>query len=517
MKVSGHRTAQFSACLLTIAVLAAVGAAAEETGDKTVTKVTAKDVSEYTAAQLNTDMGLGLTAGAGFDAAQAKSAAERGFGTVKIEGDWSGQVSADGSYTLDEEWLAGLKQSVDAAVGQDMYIVLSLESESDDGRAEVWKQVTECFAKYDRKLMFAGDLSEAESDKNNAGSTAKSNKKTVIQTIRAVKGGEHRVLLVNSADWFSVETDADMMVAVSGENLNVKGTAFTDEDTDMIKTQLGKYELDWIDVGVPAVIDGTAASSFAKADENVKWAETFGSLAKQLGAAAIFDKVGGKDDKAAVKLLDTYKNTVTAGTVLESFDAEKGTKVVNSGYADLKAGAGGKLSCKLTMEELFGDADAEKVTAVRFTGGCGFRLGDEKGKESIKRVLNVDELKGESITITSESTWGRVHYEVLAADRVLEPYTKYLQFTEADESGKCYARAVMMVKEAEAEEASAVKFTFDMNGQSATVSSAKFYRAVSQHGEVLEPEEDHVFVAAVISGIPKEAAENLTISKIELV
>ena len=130
---------------------------------------------------------------------------------------------------------------------------------------------------------------------------------------------------------------------------------------------------------------------------------------------------------------------------------------------------------------------------------------------------NVDELKGESITITSESTWGRVHYEVLAADRVLEPYTKYLQFTEADESGKCYARAVMMVKEAEAEEASAVKFTFDMNGQSATVSSAKFYRAVSQHGEVLEPEEDHVFVAAVISGIPKEAAENLTISKIELV
>ena len=102
MKVSGHRTAQLSACLLTIAVLAAVGAAAEETGDKTVTKVTAKDVSKYTAAQLNADMGLGLTAGAGFDAAQAKSAAERGFGTVKIECDWSGQVSADGSYTLDE-------------------------------------------------------------------------------------------------------------------------------------------------------------------------------------------------------------------------------------------------------------------------------------------------------------------------------------------------------------------------------------------------------------------------------
>ncbi|MBQ9542838.1 cellulase family glycosylhydrolase [Ruminococcus sp.] len=521
MKIKERLTERVAACLLCFGATAVVCADAASTGDTTVTKVTAKDVSKYTAAQLNADMGLGLAANEGFDTAQARSAKDRGLNTVKVSADWSEHVSADGEYTIDADWLAGLKKTVDAAVSQDMYIILEAESKSDDGRSAVWEQLAENFAKYDRKLIFAGDLTEpvtAENDTSGKNNTSdKTEKKSVIQTIRSVKGNEHRVLLLNSADWYDVAADADMMVSVSGESLDVTGTAFTEEDTDMIKTQLGRYELDWLDAGIPVVINGASESSFAKAAENVKWAESFGTLAKQLGVPAVFENIGGKDDKAAVKLLDTYKNGTVTGTVLESFDAEKGTKVVNSGYVDLKLKSGGKITYDLTMEELFGDADAEKVTAVRFTGSCGFRLGSEKGKDSLKRVLTADELKGDSIKITSESSWGRVYYEVLAADKVLEPYTKYLQFTEPDENGKCYARAVMMVKEEDVEDAVSVKFTFDLSGQSASVSSGKFYRAVSQQGEIIDPDDGYVFVAAVISGIPEEAAEDLTITDIELV
>ena len=560
MKISGRSVSAAAALMLTFGILLTIAAGTVSASDETVTKITKKkDVTGYTAAQISSEMGLGLSADDGFDSKQAAAAAGRGFGTIKVTGDWSGHISKDGKYTVDADWLAGIKKTVDAAASQDMYVVLSFDSKNKTSAEQkiVWSQIAESFAKYDRKVIFAGGLADVYADtytdskaeskaesgaesntESKAESKAESNTeskadsvnssankqqggtavKSTINTIRAVKGCENRILLIDADDWYSVDTDANMIVSVSASGFAVNGNIFTDEDDAQLELQFGKLELGWLDYGVPVVIDGAEMSSFPKADENVKWAESFASGAKQLGVPVIFTKVGGKDDKAAVKLLSTYSDTDTTGTVIVTDEAEDKCKVAESGYVTMKAGAGGKTSGSIQLDDLLGDTDREDVKAIRFVSIDGFSFKNDKGFDSVKKLLYLDDIVGDEVVLTcAAGSTAKVRYEVLVEEHTLARDTKYLQFTEADGSGKCYARAVMMIDREEAEQASEVKFTFEIDGQVAAVSSSKFYNAVSQQGEIIKPEDGCVFVAAVIAGVPEEQVKTLTVKDIEIV
>lgn len=96
-------------------------------------------------------MGIGMLLDDTKDiASQVAAAKKKGYGTVKISDGMSGHTEDT------ENWLAGLKKSVDAADEEDMYIVLSLDSEdltAEESR-NIWKQTADLFKKYDRKLLF---------------------------------------------------------------------------------------------------------------------------------------------------------------------------------------------------------------------------------------------------------------------------------------------------------------------------------------------------------------------------
>ncbi|MBQ8966603.1 cellulase family glycosylhydrolase [Ruminococcus sp.] len=517
MKFSGRSLGRTAALLLAVSVLATIGAAAEGTGNEAVTKVTKKDVSKYTAAQISADMGLGLKAGESFDAVQAAAAKNGGFSTVKVSGSWDGLISDDGSFTLDADWLAGLKAKVDAAASQDMYIILELTG-GDYAKGEqkaVWSRVAEEFADYDRKLIFAGDFIEVKpaADKAEDKKDDTADKKTIPQTIRSVKGSENRVLLADAGDWYTLSGEGNIIAGVDAAGFAVKGDAFTDEDAAMIENSFGKIELDWVNAGVPVIIDNAAFSGFAMAEENVKWAESFAEGAKKLGVAAVFDKVGGKEDKAADKLLKTYADTNTTGSVFTLTDTELECEVADTGYIELNGGKG-----SIALDDLFSEVKRDKVKAVRLTCSSGFSVEGEKGSDVVRKVIDIAELTGDSLSLTnSAGGYAKVKYEIFVGEDKLEAYTKYLQFTEPDGSGQVYARAVMMVKYEDIADVSSVKFTFDLDGKEASVNSSKFYHAVSQQGELTEPDEDYVFVAAVISGVPEESVEGFTIKDIELV
>ena len=543
MRTSVRYASGAVALMISVFAVYSMAASAANSGNETVTKITGKDVSAYTAAQLNADMGIGVWEGDSFDKTQAAALKKRGVSTVRIEGDWTGHISTDGKYTVDADWLTGIKKTVDAAVSQDMYTVLSFDSDEKNAAEQkaVWQQLTESFSEYDRKLIFAGDFvdmkadissesmtesktdskteSGADADSSGSGTKETTAPKSVVKTIRAAKGGAKRVLLIDETDWYSVETDVNMMVAVSSAGFAVKGDKFTDEDADKLELQFGRLELSWLDSGVPVVIDNAAVSSFVKNEENVKWAECFAKGAKQLGVPAVFGKLGSKDDKATSALLDTYSQGTTTGTVIVTEEAEKGTKIADSGTIVLKAGTDGSYTASISISGLLGDIDVSKVKAIRLTGADGFHIGKEKGSDKVKQLIYPDKVKGDNVVITSSAASGtrKIYYEILTADDSLKPYTKYLQFTPLDGSGKCYARAVMMVKREEAESASEVKFTFEVYGQKAEIVSEKYYDAVSVQGDTIKPDGGYVFVAAVISGVPDDAAKTLSIRDIELI
>lgn len=145
-----------------------------------------------TAKTIVDDMGLGWNLGNTFDATGGnraniysqetswgnpkvtpeliKAVHDRGFKTIRIPVTWNNHIIKDGSYTINPEFLARIKEVVDYAYDLDMYIILNLHHEAwlniktlDKDYAKVgeeleavWAQIADYFADYDQHLIFEG-------------------------------------------------------------------------------------------------------------------------------------------------------------------------------------------------------------------------------------------------------------------------------------------------------------------------------------------------------------------------
>ncbi len=149
-----------------------------------LTGLSAKDIVD--------DMGLGWNLGNTFDATGGnraniysqetswgnpkvtpeliKAVHDRGFRTIRIPVTWNNHIIKDGSYTINPEFLARIKEVVDYAYDLDMYIILNVHHEAwvnvkdlDKSYAKVgeeleavWSQIADYFADYDQHLIFEG-------------------------------------------------------------------------------------------------------------------------------------------------------------------------------------------------------------------------------------------------------------------------------------------------------------------------------------------------------------------------
>jgi endoglucanase len=101
--------------------------------------------------------------------ANIDAVAKAGFNTIRIPVTWFKVADANNNYTIRADWMARVREVVDYAVANELYIILNTHHDSnifkllDDDMAEsekalerIWAQIAETFREYDEKLVFEG-------------------------------------------------------------------------------------------------------------------------------------------------------------------------------------------------------------------------------------------------------------------------------------------------------------------------------------------------------------------------
>ena len=141
-----------------------------------------------------------------------------GFNAIRIPVSWA--KCADSNYNIRTDWMDRVKQIVDFAVSNDMYIILNTHhdedifkflnrnlEESKKALKKIWEQIAEAFKDYNEKLIFE-DLNEPRTigspSEWNGGTAEERNNLNIlhqifVDTIRASGGNnEKRILMVST-------------------------------------------------------------------------------------------------------------------------------------------------------------------------------------------------------------------------------------------------------------------------------------------------------------------------------
>ncbi|MDE7294557.1 MAG: glycoside hydrolase family 5 protein [Oscillospiraceae bacterium] len=92
----------------------------------------------------------------------------QGFNVLRLPVTWEGKFGEAPDYTIREDWLARVKEVVDYAYANDMFVILNAhheewnnptadnEAAADKILRAIWKQIAEYFKDYNEKLIFEG-------------------------------------------------------------------------------------------------------------------------------------------------------------------------------------------------------------------------------------------------------------------------------------------------------------------------------------------------------------------------
>ena len=316
---------------------------------------TAEELTGMTALDIVAQMGIGWNLGNTFDAtggdpadiyAQEQSwgnpivdealvqrVKEAGFTTIRIPVTWYRHTSTDGTYTINPDFLNRVKEVVDYAYAQDMYVILNMHHEEwiniatlDKDYEQVgvqlaamWKQIAAVFADYDQHLIFEG-MNEprmvgtnVEWNGNQAGYAAVNYLNQVfVETIRTDAQGHNgeRCLMIPGYAASSGKTAmrAITLPTVNGEtarNLIISVHCYSpydfclsDKQVDFdptvrahvtgIDNVFSDVQELFLDKGIPVIIGETSATNTQNNTEaRERWAYYMGSKAAAYGVPII--------------------------------------------------------------------------------------------------------------------------------------------------------------------------------------------------------------------------------------
>ncbi|MGN1416191.1 MAG: cellulase family glycosylhydrolase [Oscillospiraceae bacterium] len=253
---------------------------------------------------------------------------KEGFNTIRIPVTWHNHLDSD--YNISSDWMKRVKEVVDYAISNDMYVILNMhhdnaiydlskaiESESGYNEVEknylkVWTQIADAFKDYDEHLIFES-MNEPHIDGSAAqwnGGTAKErdavNKLNAAFTklIRSSGGNNnYRFLMLpgyaasssdNALNAIKLPDDDRLIVSVHAYSpynfaMNASGTK--------VFSQAEKNELDkffkglndkFVSKGVPVVIGEMGATNKDNLSDRVEWTKYYVKGAKKYGITCIW-------------------------------------------------------------------------------------------------------------------------------------------------------------------------------------------------------------------------------------
>jgi len=279
--------------------------------------------------------------------ANIKAIKDAGFNAVRIPVSWA--KCANRSYIIRKDWMKRVKQVVDYAVDNDMYIILNTHhdegifkfldkdmEESKKAFITIWLQIAETFRNYDEKLIFEG-LNEPRTKGSkaewNGGTIEERNNVNIlnqlfVNTIRAAGGNnDKRILMVSTyaasataAAMNDVIIPSDDMneknkIIISihayepynfamNENSNVKTWSKNNpQDTTPIIERIDRAYTLFVNIGIPVIIGEFGAVDRENEEARAELAEFYVSYAKSKGVKCFW-----WDDGGSFKLLNRGTN-----------------------------------------------------------------------------------------------------------------------------------------------------------------------------------------------------------------
>ena|GEM_PF-1890655 len=321
---------------VTTAAMAAGLAVSLPSAKSTVIEASAASASDYDTAAIVRDMGLGWNLGNSLDCPGGETSwgnprtsrnmilavKAKGFNTIRVPVTWADYM--DSSYTVSGEWMTRVKEVVDYAYDEGMYVILNSHHDEwnkptndnlDRAKTELaalWTQIADEFRDYDYHLIFEG-MNEPRnyggSDEWNDGSeetrqNINTLNKVFIDTVRATGGNNSKRSLMIPGNAASISYTAMNALSSFMDTLSdthviaslhayapyyfamdaYQGVAFNDSFKNELNNLFQSFDSLFLSKGHSVVIGEFSASDWTNTDERVKWAECYANNIKTLGS-----------------------------------------------------------------------------------------------------------------------------------------------------------------------------------------------------------------------------------------
>lgn len=314
--------------------------------------------TKITASELVTDMQVGFNLGNSLDASNAWGSISNeglssetcwsnpkttkkmitaikaeGFNTIRIPVTWHNHLDSD--YNIDSEWMKRVKEVVDYAIDNDMYVIINMHhdnmiydlntaiksssgySKIEKNFLKIWTQIADTFKNYDEHLIFES-MNEPRIEGSAAewnGGTAK--ERDVINKLNAAftelirkSGGnnKYRFLMLpayaasssdNALNDVKLPDDDRIILSVHAYNpynfaMNASGTKKFSQSEKNELDSLFKYLNDkFVSKGVPVVIGEMGAINKDNLSDRIAWAKYYVSGARKYNITCIWWDNGG--------------------------------------------------------------------------------------------------------------------------------------------------------------------------------------------------------------------------------